>query len=105
MSCHHANARIPGGPENTNGGAPASYYPGQLNANIVPVMQGYWTSFIRAYDPNVYRAVGSPEWTRWTAAGQQRIVLQTNATLVAPVDAVKRDNCAYLNSIGVALHQ
>ena len=95
----------PGGPENTNGGAPASYYPGQLNADIVPVMQGYWTSFIRAYDPNVHRSAGAPEWRRWTAEGQQRIVLQTNATHVAPVDAGKREDCAYFNSIGVALHQ
>jgi len=30
-----------------NGGCPASYVPGGSNAGIVPVVQGYWTSFIR----------------------------------------------------------
>jgi len=32
---------------NVNGGCPASYVPGGSNAAIVPVVQGYWTSFIR----------------------------------------------------------
>lgn len=41
-------------------GAPASYLPGGVNAGIVDVVQGYWTSFVRAYDPNALRKAGTP---------------------------------------------
>ncbi|KAI7002083.1 alpha/beta-hydrolase [Hortaea werneckii] len=51
------------GPSNTNGGAPDSYQQGGLNYPIVDVVQGYWTSFIRCYDPNTHRLPGSPELT------------------------------------------
>ena len=33
-----------------------------VNAALVPVVQGYWTSFARVEDPNVYRQSGSSEW-------------------------------------------
>jgi len=36
------------GPESVNGNAAASYNPGGINGGIVPVVQGYWTSFIRS---------------------------------------------------------
>jgi carboxylesterase type B len=51
------------GPENVGGGAPASY--NTTNAGIIPVIQGYWTSFVRALDPNTFRAEGSPVWEEW----------------------------------------
>lgn len=44
------------GPDYVSSSPPASYYANGTNANIVPVMQGYWTSFIRTYNPNTYRA-------------------------------------------------
>ncbi|KAJ5293526.1 uncharacterized protein N7443_009479 [Penicillium atrosanguineum] len=42
------------------------YVPGSasyttINAAIVPVMQGYWTSFIKHLDPDPGRYLGSPE--------------------------------------------
>lgn len=48
------------GPRNVPG-APASYST-TVNAAIVPIMQDYWTSFIRTYDPNVYKANNAPDW-------------------------------------------
>ncbi|KAH7322600.1 putative triacylglycerol lipase [Stachybotrys elegans] len=45
---------------------PESYKPGQMNAEASPVIQGYWTSFIRYLDPNPYRRAGSAEWSPWS---------------------------------------
>lgn len=92
------------GPENVNGGAPASYST-SLNRNIVPLMQGYWTSFIRAHDPNVYRQPGSPTWEVWNPEAMNRIRFETNTTTMESVDRDTQIRCAYFESIGVALQQ
>lgn len=91
------------GPENVNGGAPASY--STTNAAIIPVVQAYWTSFIRSYDPNVHRLPGSPMWNVWTENGYQRLMFQTNNTQMEVVDAGLQARCSYLWSIGPALNQ
>ncbi|KAH8119021.1 Alpha/Beta hydrolase protein [Phellopilus nigrolimitatus] len=81
------------GPNNTNGGSPKSYF--TTNAAIVPVMQGYWTSFIRTFDPNTFRASGSPEWVPF-GDGQQRILFETNATRMETVPAGQTRRCSEL---------
>lgn len=57
------------GPNNTDGNPPKSYLPGGVNAGVVPLMQGYVTSFVRWLDPNVGRLGGAP---RWEKAGDGR---------------------------------
>ncbi|EJU04769.1 alpha/beta-hydrolase [Dacryopinax primogenitus] len=95
-----------GGPYNVApGSAPASYYPGQSNAAIIPIIQGYWTSFIRTYNPNIYRLAGSPEWVQWNAWAKDRLLFQTNATAMEIVDYGQQARCAYLQSIGVLTQQ
>lgn len=97
------------GPDNIyGGGAPKSYYPGAKNANIVPVMQAYWTSFIRTFDPNTYKLAGSSDWgTYYNKENQpQRILFNTGGkTQMENVDNQKRVQCAYLESIGADLKQ
>ncbi|KAK5163757.1 uncharacterized protein LTR77_010430 [Saxophila tyrrhenica] len=95
------------GPENTNGGAPDSYMRGGVNYPIVSVVQGYWTSFIRSYNPNTHRVKGSPEWQRWTKGEGywNRLEFRTNATGMEKVPRDQRERCAYLRSIGVELKQ
>ena len=69
------------GPENTQGAAPDSYYPGGVNHDIVPIVQGYWTSFIRSYDPNTHRKAASPRWEAWTNETEfARLMFQANGT-------------------------
>lgn len=92
------------GPEYVNGGGPASYST-SLNRNAVTLMQGYWTSFIRTYDPNTYRASGAPLWQQWTATGMERIRLETNTTTMEVVDEDLRTRCSYLSGIGVSIGQ
>ena len=93
------------GPENVNGGAPKSYYPNKTNAGIVPVVQGYWTSFIKSYNPNTYSLPGTPTWEEWTANGQNWLVFQTNNTKMETVDAGLQQRHAFMESIGLSIRQ
>ena len=92
------------GPENVNGAAPASYST-PLNRHIVPLMQGYWTSFIRTHNPNTYRIPGSPFWQEWIPPLMNRIRFETNTTTMEIVDEDTQIHCRYLESIGLILQQ
>lgn len=93
------------GPEYVSSKAPSSYF--TTNAPIVPVMQGYWTSFIRTFNPNTYRYPGSPEWKPWGTGGggYNRIFIQTGNTSMETVPMDQRSRCAYLSSISLDLRQ
>ncbi|KAF9894211.1 hypothetical protein FE257_007713 [Aspergillus nanangensis] len=83
---------------------PASYY--TTNAPIIPVVQGYWTSFIKSFDPNPHRYAGTPKWKTWGQnEGYRRIFLRTGETRMESVPMVQRDRCEYLVSIGTELGQ
>jgi cholinesterase len=91
------------GPKYVSHVPPASY--SNINAPIVPLMQGYWTSFIRTYDPNTHRANGAPEWRPFTAYGMKRIFIRTNETKMETVPQDQRERCAYLAGIAVSIQQ
>ncbi|OAF57595.1 hypothetical protein VC83_05716 [Pseudogymnoascus destructans] len=92
------------GPEYSRGVAPASYY--SINRNAVPLMQGYWTSFIRTYDPNVFRMEGSPRWEQWGGGeGMNRIRLETNTTAMEVVNTHMQARCEFFSRIGPSIHQ
>ncbi len=90
---------------------PASYKAGGLNANVIPLVQGYWTSFIRFYDPNVARLPGSPRWEEWGGPNsQQRIRFQggSNAasdTVMETVPSDQKHRCEELIQMGISLKQ
>ncbi|GAB7335369.1 hypothetical protein MBLNU13_g07751t2 [Cladosporium sp. NU13] len=93
------------GPEYVNG-APKSYLKNGTNAAVVPVVQGYWTSFIRAKDPNTFRKAGTPVWDAWTEENAfKSLLFRRNETRMESVPDVQRERCAYLSSIGEALRQ
>ncbi|KAJ5951812.1 Carboxylesterase type B [Penicillium vulpinum] len=93
------------GPTNTRNKAPASYY--TTNADIVPLMQGYWTSFITSLDPNTKRLPSSPKWETWgqDGDGYRRIFIRSKETKMETVPQGQRSRCKYLTSIGVDLQQ
>lgn len=94
------------GPSNTNNGAPPSYQAGGVNYPIVAVVQGYWTSFIRSYNPNTHRKPGTPTWEEFTRRNyNQRLMFQTNNTKMEGIDEGQQMRCKYLNSIGLSLKQ
>lgn len=109
------------GPDNVRGGGPASYRAGASNHWIVPLMQAYWVSFIKALDPNVHRAQGAPLWGGFgdpapatagaqgdgeTEAPWRRMLFDTeHTTNMESVSTSSRAVCQYLSSIGVAIRQ
>ncbi|KAM0807960.1 putative Alpha/Beta hydrolase protein [Seiridium cardinale] len=96
------------GPENipSNSTVPVSYWPNGTNAAVVPVIQGYWASFIRSFDPNQYRYPGSAKWEQWTDAGQQRLLFSNGGnTTMETVDADLMARCRYWSGIGVGILQ
>ncbi|KAF5007159.1 hypothetical protein FDECE_6512 [Fusarium decemcellulare] len=85
---------------------PASYVDGEENAPVIPVIQGYWTSFIRSYDPNKHRHKGSVKWETWSEKRKQRIVFETAGK--TKMEKIGRDlerKCAYFASIGAEIRQ
>ncbi|PYI06251.1 alpha/beta-hydrolase [Aspergillus sclerotiicarbonarius CBS 121057] len=92
------------GPQYVSGTPPASYF--TSNAPIVPVMQGYWTSFIKSFDPNPHRYPGSPEWKTWgDGDSYRRIFIRTNDNAMETVPIAQRERCDYWTSIGTDLSQ
>lgn len=75
------------GPNNTDGNDPKCYtVPAAQGgcADIVPIVQGYWLSFIKTLDPNKLRLSGTPEWKPWDVDGAERIVFDNgNASMEA----------------------
>ena len=91
---------------------------------VVPVIQSYWISFIRSFDPSADRWHKSAAWTpvRGEDAEEEReqpqsssssssfspkqLVFQAKGnTNMAAVSAAQQERCAFLWSIGVAIKQ
>ncbi|EGD85540.1 hypothetical protein H112_06444 [Trichophyton rubrum D6] len=88
----------------------ASSYNSPENGPIVPIVQGYWTSFIRTLDPNKFRAKGSPEWKPSVqdtdiSKPLHRLYFETNDTKMIVEDEHLKRKCDYLTSIGPHLMQ
>jgi len=85
---------------------PASYRPDGKNADVVPVIQAYWASFIRSFDPNKYRHRGSARWEFWNPVIKNRLLFSTGGgTKMEYVDQTTRNRCDYFYDIGVGVKQ
>ncbi|KAM5345173.1 hypothetical protein ACJ41O_011035 [Fusarium nematophilum] len=94
------------GPGLAGGDPPASYREGEENAPVAPVVQSYWSSFIRSYDPNKHRRGGSARWEAWSGRRKQRIVFETGGkTRMEKLGRELEKNCAYFASIGPDIRQ
>ncbi|KAH6894573.1 Alpha/Beta hydrolase protein, partial [Thelonectria olida] len=94
------------GPEYTGGEPPASYVQGEVNAPVTPVVQGYWSSFIRTFDPNKHRLSGSVKWEMWTEKRRQRIVFETaGETKIEKISRDLQKKCEYFAAIGPSIKQ
>jgi carboxylesterase type B len=84
--------------------APKSYQIGEKNRPATPVIQRYWTSFIRTLDPNTFRQEGSVEWTAWGRDNQARVVMNTGGkTEMEDIDDGLRERCEYWYKHGVEM--
>ena len=93
-------------------GLPKSYQPGGPNDRIPNLMQKYWISFIKSFDPNSARDPNSPTWEKWTASrddkvGLKRLLVQggTKKSVMEEVRTVQRTRCDTLLSWGIELKQ
>ena len=94
------------GPTNTKGGAPASYYHGEINANAVTVAQGYWASFITTLNPNTRRAQSSPIWKPYSKVNDERIVINTGGKAgMESIPGDLRKACNFFEQIGSRVRQ
>ncbi|KAL8706910.1 MAG: hypothetical protein Q9201_000070 [Fulgogasparrea decipioides] len=95
-------------------GSPPSYK--SSNANMIPVLQHYWISFIRTFDPNTFRLDGTPRWEEWESSafdggeekGMKRILFQNggdNVTEMESVDQGQWERCRVLSEWGASLGQ
>ncbi len=102
--CAELNAIF--GPHSTNGNSPKSYYPGGKNAQAVAVIQAYWISFIKTFNPNTHRYPGSAVWDSWTDANQSRLLFDTGGnTSMERIDDGLKKRCCFLVQIGAAVQQ
>ena len=96
---HGAELPAVWGPEYV-GGSPAYT---TTDASIVPVVQGYWISFVQSLDPNVNKAAGAPQWQPF--AGEQRLLLQTNASTMENIPQDQVNRCAFWQSLSITMQQ
>lgn len=83
---------------------PESYKPGGVNEDVSPVIQGYWTSFIRTLDPNKYRKNGTAEWKAWSDDSQARLMFGTGGTSeMEDIDEGLKRRCDYWVRHGVEM--
>lgn len=75
--------------------------------NLNPIIQAYWSSFIRTGNPNTYKLASAPIWGRMDFVGLQRIHFVDDPSEVAmevvPADYYAR--CNFLTTIGGRIAQ
>ncbi|KAK3311253.1 Alpha/Beta hydrolase protein [Chaetomium strumarium] len=106
-------------PDNIRGGGARASY-GTYNAPVVPLMMGYWISFVRGLDPNLSslasggrgegaaggdRGAQRPVWERWDGLtrgeGMKGLVVETGGA--ARIEGTPRDEterCAFWLGLG-----
>ena len=96
---HGAELAAVWGPE--PGAAPKSLFAD--NKGVVPLVQGYWTSFIAHGDPNPAKAPGAPVWEAWQGRNRMRFVGQGSG--MENLTDAQWDRCRFLQGIAVDIDQ
>ena len=71
--------------------------------SLTPILQSYYTSFVRELDPNSHPVNGSVFWPQFK--DNQRLLLQVNATQVETVPESQLDRCEFWRGLAVKLEQ
>ena len=92
---------------------PSSYQ--GTNKPIIALMQNYWLSFIRTFNPNTMAVPGAPVWQDWgdmSPKGGNQLLINSPApdgsystTVNQLLDQKERNNCAQLLAWGIAIKQ
>ncbi|KAF8588168.1 triacylglycerol lipase-like protein [Ramaria rubella] len=90
------------GPGNTPAGSSTSGFDFD-DISLTPILQAYYTSFVRALDPNAHPVEGSVFWPEFT--DNQRLLLQVNSTQLEAVPQSQLDRCAFWKGLAVKMEQ
>jgi acetylcholinesterase len=90
------------GPGNTPAGSSTSGFDFD-NIDLTPILQSYYTSFVRELDPNAHAVAGSVFWPQFQ--DDQRLLLQVNATQVETVPKSQTDRCAFWKGLAIKMEQ
>lgn len=92
------------GPGNTPAGSTTSTFDFN-DISLTPILQAYYTSFVRFLDPNAHTVEGSVFWPEFSPKTNQRILLQVNATTLetAPSDQLAR--CQFWKGLAIKMEQ
>lgn len=91
---------------NSNAGGTGNSAYQTTNAVDIPLVMGYWISFVRSLNPNTFREEGSPEWDNFVVGStQQRLLIQTNATQMETVPASQTERCNFWNGLALTMEQ
>jgi len=69
--------------------------------SLSPILQAYYTSFIRSLDPNAHPVNGSIFWPRYFPETNMRILLQVNATAVEIIPESLRNRCEFWRGLSI----
>ena len=84
---------------------PASYQVGGANALASPVIQGYWTSFVKTLDPNKLRFEGAAEWNTWGKEKEARLLFGNGGkTSMEELDGSLKRRCEFWSRKGLQIH-
>ncbi|EPE31258.1 alpha/beta-Hydrolase [Glarea lozoyensis ATCC 20868] len=89
-----------------------SYKKEDPESALQPIIQSYWTSFIRSHDPNTHRLKDAPEWLGYTegedSSGANRRMLFVNDPKKVAIETIiglLQKRCKFWHSIGAKIGQ
>ncbi|KAH8883462.1 alpha/beta-hydrolase [Thozetella sp. PMI_491] len=99
---------LPGvlGPDNVQGLADDSWY--SYNTPMIPVLMGYWLSFVRTLSPNAKKNKGAPQWESWastTSSNHSRLIFELNNNRMESVSPAQEERCVFWESLSTSMQQ
>ena len=74
--------------------------------SLTPILQSYYTSFVRELDPNSHPVNGSVFWPQFNSGGDERLLLQVNETRVETVpDSSQLDRCEFWRGLAIRVER
>lgn len=73
--------------------------------DITPVLQAYYTNFVRFLDPNAQPVKGSVSWPQYNGQSPKRLLLQVNGTTVENVPNTQLTRCQFWKGLINQLEQ
>ncbi|KIJ51591.1 hypothetical protein M422DRAFT_26449 [Sphaerobolus stellatus SS14] len=92
------------GPGNTPAGSSTATFDFD-DISLTPILQAYYTSFIRDLDPNAHTVKGSVFWPQFSSNSNKRILLQVNATTVETVPQSQLERCNVWKGLALKMEE